>query len=145
MSLNKFEGNGSSGPEELDGAVILGLYTEAHWGEPMPVLSVAEQLAVVKYLTSRGMYPVMGTMPLGDHSESSLGELSNDRGSVVDVLTVDDSQIRTLGYVLKLDTETFADVKEVPGSVFGPYFVGDQYYPEGIAIWRPVEETVTSS
>lgn len=131
--------------ESVDGAAILDLYSEPYWSGPVPVLSEQEQQAVLEHLYSRGMYLAMGTLPLGDQYKSSLGQLANDEGTIVDELIIDDSQIRTLEYVLKLDSETFADVKEIPGSVFGPYFAGDQYYPEGIAIWRPVEETITGS
>lgn len=110
--------------EEIAAAeAALALFTREHWEEPVPVLNKTAQLVVKTYFDSRGMIATVGSWPFNRVNDNPFwdGKLPKPR---------------KLSTVLSLNEHALVELGVYEGAVPGPYFLGDEYIPEGAAVWR---------
>jgi hypothetical protein len=99
---------------QVDAQEILKRYENE---ETIPKLDGTEQAAVRAYLSERAMESIFGSLSLSSESED--GE---NPSSITLTLNHGNDAKRFLAK---------------PGAIVGPYFLGEEYYPQGVSIWAP--------
>lgn len=105
-----------SADEVAAAEAVLDLFTREHWDKPIPVIDEAAQMAVRALFHRRNMSIEFGSWPSNVERQP------------------------TINFALGGDPTGKTILSETPKAVAGPYFLGDTYHPEGVAIWTPITE-----
>lgn len=92
-------------------AETLEQFKAEHWGERIPVLSEAAQLAVKGYFDEKEMIVIAGSLAINEAVHSSMGT------------------------ILSFNGHASAELQNFRDTIVGPYFLGDDYFPQGVAVW----------
>lgn len=103
----------------------LNLFIREHWGGSIPVLDGPAQVAVKAYLEGKGMIASANIWPFPIEPNQFRHE--------------DSPRFPMLGTVLGLDGHIPAELENFRDAVVGPYFLGEEYIPEGASVWRSEE------